>query len=160
IAADQPGNGLYNAAPTVFQSFVVTKAAQSIDFPVPPNVPLGPPATVAATATSGLAVTFSTTTPSVCTAGGTDGATITLLTAGTCTVRAAQAGNAPYDPAPPVLRSFGVGKTDQTITFAALPDLVVTHAPVVVTATASSGLFVTFSSVTPTTCSSGGPDGG
>ena len=37
------------------------------------------PVTVSATATSGLPVTFSTSTPAICTAGGTNGQTITLL---------------------------------------------------------------------------------
>jgi hypothetical protein len=36
------------------------------------------------------------------------GATVTLLTGGTCTVRAAQAGNGAYAPAPTVDRSFEV----------------------------------------------------
>jgi Flp pilus assembly protein TadG len=69
-----------------------------------------PPLTVTATASSGLAVTFSTstTTPLVCTSGGTNGATITILAVGTCTVQADQAGNAQYQPAPPVQQSFTV----------------------------------------------------
>jgi hypothetical protein len=66
------------------------------------------PVTVSATATSGLAVTFTTSTPSVCTAGGLNGATITLVGPGTCTVRANQSGNAVYNPAFIVSRSFRV----------------------------------------------------
>ena len=46
---------------------------------------------VAATATSGLAVTFTSATPSVCTVSGTS---VSYVAAGTCTVRADQAGNA------------------------------------------------------------------
>jgi phosphodiesterase/alkaline phosphatase D-like protein len=66
------------------------------------------PVTVTATASSGLAVTFSTTTPSVCTSGGTNGATVTLTAVGTCTVKADQAGNATFAAAPSVLQSFTV----------------------------------------------------
>ncbi|HET6875522.1 MAG TPA: hypothetical protein VFH70_12120, partial [Acidimicrobiales bacterium] len=66
------------------------------------------PFTASATATSGLAVTFSTATPSVCKSGGKKGATITLLRVGTCTITADQAGNATYAPAPSVSRSFTV----------------------------------------------------
>ena len=76
----------------------------------------------------------------MCTASGTNGTTITLLAVGTCTVQADQAGNTIYNAAPSVLQSFGVGKTDQTITFARAADVPVTHAPITVAATASSGL--------------------
>ena len=64
--------------------------------------------TVAATASSGLAVTFTSKTPNVCSASGTNGATITLLKRGTCTVRADQAGDTVYSPAKAVQRSFVV----------------------------------------------------
>ena len=66
------------------------------------------PFTVSATATSGLAVTFTVAPAGVCTATGTNGSTITIVGAGTCTVTANQAGNASYAPAPPVARSFGI----------------------------------------------------
>jgi len=66
------------------------------------------PVTVSATASSGLAVTFSATTPSVCTSSGTNGQTITLIARGTCMVRATQAGNATYNSAPSVNRLFTV----------------------------------------------------
>jgi len=156
IAADQSGNGVYNAAPTVFQSFTVGKADQSIDFAQPANAALGPAVTMTATATSGLAVSFSSTTPPVCTAGGVNGATITLLASGTCTVQADQPGSEVYNAAAPVLRSFGVGRTDQTIAFAAPPGAHATDPPFTLTATASSGLAVEFGSTTPAVCTSGG----
>jgi hypothetical protein len=75
------------------------------------------PFTVSATATSGLAVTFTTTTPAVCTSGGTNGTTITLVATGTCSVVANQAGNAAFNPAPAVTQSFTVtAATTGTIT--------------------------------------------
>src|SRR5207249_6304826 len=57
------------------------------------------PFTVSASASSGLPVTFTTTTPGVCTSSGSDGSTITLVAAGTCTVQADQASNSTYAPA-------------------------------------------------------------
>ena len=66
------------------------------------------PLTASATASSGLPVSFTTTTRTVCTSGGSNGATVTLLAAGTCTVQASQAGNSTYNPAPSVSRSFKV----------------------------------------------------
>ena len=159
VHADQSGNAAYNAAPTVVQSFTVTKADQTISFGALTNAPLGAPRVVGAAATSGLAVVFSTTTPAVCTAGGTNGTTITLLAEGTCTVRADQAGNTIYNAAPSVDRSFGVGKTDQTIAFAALAAVALTHPTVTVTASATSGLPVAFSTTTPTVCTASGSNG-
>ena len=63
------------------------------------------PVAVSASASSGLPVSFSTLTPSVCTV---NGATVTLLSAGTCTIRAAQTGNTSYGAAASVDRSFTV----------------------------------------------------
>jgi hypothetical protein len=66
------------------------------------------PLTLTATASSGLPVSFATTTPLACTTSGTDGTTITLLGTGTCTVVASQGGDATYAAATPASRSFGV----------------------------------------------------
>ncbi|MGO9660484.1 MAG: hypothetical protein ACLP7F_19295, partial [Acidimicrobiales bacterium] len=105
VEANQAGNATYNAAPEVSQSFTVSKASQTITF-ANPGTKTKSPVTVSATASSGLAVTFTTATASVCTSGGTNGASITLVKAGTCTVEANQAGNATYNAAPEVSQSF------------------------------------------------------
>jgi len=55
-----------------------------------------------------LAVTFASTTPAVCTTSGGNGATVTVLILGTCTISATQAGNANFAAAPAVTRSFQV----------------------------------------------------
>jgi uncharacterized repeat protein (TIGR02543 family) len=117
------------------------------------------PLTVSATATSGLAITFTSTTLAVCTASGTHGATIALLKSGTCTIRAAQAGNAGYDPAPSVDRSFTVSKAAQTITFAPLANKTLAQSPLTLSATATSGLAVIFTSTTPAVCTASGTHG-
>ncbi len=79
---------------------------QTITFGTLPNRGLGDsPLTVSASASSGLPISFSTLTPSVCKI---NGATVTLLGAGTCTLRAAQAGNPSYGAATSVDRSFVV----------------------------------------------------
>lgn len=136
------------------------KANQTITFATLQNrTMLQTPLTVAATASSGLALSFATTTPAVCTAGGVNGATITLVGAGTCTVQADQSGNAAFNPAPPVIRSFLVSRVSQTITFGVLGNRTMLQTPFTVTATATSNLAVTFSSSTPTICSTSGPTG-
>ncbi|MEJ0032228.1 MAG: hypothetical protein WDO15_18465 [Bacteroidota bacterium] len=70
--------------------------------------------------------------------------TITITHAGSVTVRASQPG---YDGILPASAetSFTVNKTDQTITFNAIPDKKSNDVPFALTATSSSGLPITFS---------------
>jgi hypothetical protein len=56
-------------------------------------------------ASSGLAVTFNSLTPGVCTL---SGSTVTIVHSGRCTIEATQAGTANYSAAPPVDRSFSI----------------------------------------------------
>lgn len=82
----------------------ISPAPQTITFAALSNEALGtPPFTVNATASSGLAVSFASTTSAICTL---QGATVTLLATGTCTIQATQAGNANYSAAIPVSQSF------------------------------------------------------
>src|SRR6185369_16572333 len=98
--ANQLGNANFLAATQVTQSFAVFALNQTISFAALPGKTFGAaPFTVSATASSGLAVAFSTLTTSVCTVSGT---TVTLVGAGTCTIDANQPGNAGYNPAPQV----------------------------------------------------------
>ena len=55
-----------------------------------------------ATASSGLPVSYTSTTPSVCTISGT---TVTMVSTGTCTIQATQAGDASWQAATPVSQS-------------------------------------------------------
>jgi hypothetical protein len=144
-------------------AFVVEHApiGQTITFAALANRTIAEsPFTVNATASSGLAVTFTTTTPKVCRTSGPNGQTITLVGAGTCTLRANQAGNLSYSPAPTVSRSFTVTRLSQTITFGALADRTFGESFMVFdSATASSGLYVTFTTTTPKVCRTSGPNG-
>jgi hypothetical protein len=80
---------------TVKISFTtLVKVDQTISFGASPNIVVGGLNTLVATATSGLEVLFSSTTPTVCTI---RGSTITGLTAGNCSITASQAGNANYN---------------------------------------------------------------
>ena len=88
--------------------------SQTITFGSLPNQTLGTaPFTLSATASSGLPVSFASTTTSVCTVSGT---TATLVAAGTCTIQATQAGNANYSAATPVSESFQVAAATFTVT--------------------------------------------
>ncbi len=105
--------------------------------------------TLRASASSGLAVSFQSDAPAVCTV---SRRTVTLLAPGICNLTAHQGGSADYAPAQQPLR-FQVfeGKTGQTILFDPLPDATV-GVPFTMWATASSGLMVVFGSDTPTVC--------
>jgi hypothetical protein len=147
ITAQQAGNTSYDAAPDVVRNFMVNypaKQDQTISFAALPDKTLGdPPFSVAASASSGLPVSFTAT--GKCSVNGN---TVTLSgQAGSCTITAHQAGNATYNPAPDVARSFAINtpaKQNQTINFAALPNKTLGDAPFSVSATASSGLPVSF----------------
>jgi hypothetical protein len=66
---------------------------------------------VSATASSGLSVTFIASGPCTVTSG-----TVHISAAGSCTVTAQQAGNASYNPAPDVSRSFTIAPKSATVT--------------------------------------------
>jgi hypothetical protein len=94
-------------------------------------------------------VSFKADTTSTC---GVSGNTVTLLNVGQCIVEADQAGNASYSPASPVTQSFQITQGTQTITFGPLSPKPLDASPISVSATASSGLAVSFAPTTPRTC--------
>ncbi|HSW42484.1 MAG TPA: S8 family serine peptidase [Patescibacteria group bacterium] len=73
------------------------------------------PFAVSATATSGLAVSFSSLTTGVCTVAGS---TVTIVAAGGCSIAANQAGNATWNAAPQVTQGFTVTQATLTVTAA------------------------------------------
>lgn len=80
--------------------------AQSISWPkIAGTHTVGSTLALKATATSGLPVSFASTTAKICTVVKT---TASLLAAGNCTIHATQAGNAVYGPAPPVSQTIAV----------------------------------------------------
>ena len=111
LDANQTGNGTYNAAPQVQQTFTVGKGNQTITFTstAPGAASVGGATyTAAATASSGLTVTFTSGSTTVCTSGGTNGSVFTFVGNGTCIVDANQVGNGNYNAAPQVQQTFGV----------------------------------------------------
>jgi ribosomal protein S11 len=154
VHAAQAGNASWAAAPTVTQSFAVSLAPQTITFtPITGTQHAASQLTLAATATSGLTVTFTSATATVCSV---SGSTLSLLIPGTCIVHAAQAGNTTYAAATTQVQSFAVTLAPQTITFTAITGKQYATTQVSLSATASSGLTVTFSSTTTTICTVAG----
>ncbi len=103
VIANQAGNNNYLAATPVAQNVTATPATQSITFTrnAPASAAYNSSFTVAASASSGLAVTY--TSSGVCS---NVGATYTMTSGmGTCSVIANQAGNSYYSAATPVTQS-------------------------------------------------------
>ncbi|MFZ1529157.1 MAG: YDG domain-containing protein, partial [Ferruginibacter sp.] len=98
---------------------------------------------------SGNPVTYNSSDPLVATTTGLNGATITIVGAGTTVITASQAGNTNYSAAADVFQTLTVNQANQTITFAALPTKTTADVPFNLTGTASSGLTVSYSSSNP-----------
>jgi hypothetical protein len=131
------------------------KLAQAITFGTAPTVAIGETETLIATASSGLAVTFASSTLGICTV---SGSTVTGKSAGECTITADREEDSVYKKAPQMIQKFTVtavaAPKTQTITFGTEPAVVVGRTGTV-SATASSGLAVTFSSLSQTCSVSG-----
>jgi hypothetical protein len=133
---------------------------QSITFKYPGGGMLkDAPTALKATADSGLAVTFKSATPTTCTVSGDQ---LTLVAAGECLVTASQPGGKGSDgtqwaPADDSSQLFVVLKRTQLVTFTP-PDYVLSAATqsIPLSATAESGLPVTFASSTPNVCAING----
>ena len=152
VTATQGGNRVYGAARDVARTFPVRagKQPQHISFAPPPDTPAGVPVTPAAVASSGLPVSLRSGSPAVCTASGT---AVIPLAPGTCTITARQGGDTVYAAAPDITQSFRIlaGQQAQTLTFTP-PAASPVGVPVTLTASASSGLPVSFSSGPPAVC--------
>jgi hypothetical protein len=100
------------------QVSITVSQNQSITFGTAPTVVVGGSGMLSATASSGLPVTFSSTTPAIC---GVAGSTVTGLAVGPCIVAANQPGNANYSPAPQVTQTISIsastGLSRATLTF-------------------------------------------
>ncbi|MGB8011994.1 MAG: Ig-like domain-containing protein [Terriglobales bacterium] len=147
ITATYSGDGNHSGGTgTLSGGQVVDPAPQTITFTQ--GVPPGNPAynssfTVAATASSGLAVTFSSS--GSCS---NQGATYTMTSGtGICVVTASQAGNGNYSAATPAIEEAFASKASQTITVTTpAPPTATNKSSFTVFAGASSGLPISFGS--------------
>jgi MBG domain-containing protein len=144
VIFNQGGNSNYNAASQITETVTAQKANQTItvNSHAPANATYNSQFTVAGTASSGLAVTYSSS--GSCT---NTGATFTMTSGtGTCNAIFNQAGNSNYNAASQITETVTAQKANQTIT-------VNTHAPASATynsqfsvaATSNSALAVAYS---------------
>jgi hypothetical protein len=160
INANQAGNGsTITAAPQVSADLTVSQNSQSIivSASAPASAIVGSNFKVAATASSGLPVSYSSATPSVCS---NVGDTFTMNTAGTCRVQFDQTGNTNYAAATQVVNNTVTTKLDQaigTISYIRGGNSALLSATSYASVTQlPTGIAVTFTSVTPTICSVSG----
>ena len=135
-------------------SVAVDQLLQTITFNPLNNVVITVmPFALNATASSGLAVTFTSNTTPVCTVSGT---TLTVVTVGLCSVTANQPGSVAYSPAAGVTQTFNISPGSQTISFGALSNKTFGAAPFSINASSNSGLPVIFSSSSGAVCAVSG----
>ncbi|MBN8727675.1 MAG: choice-of-anchor J domain-containing protein [Xanthomonadales bacterium] len=160
IEASQAGDANYMAAPAVTRVITIDQASQTITFPSQADQTYSSGGTFAidppATASSGLAVSYSSQTESVCTI---SGSTVSILSAGSCMIEASQAGDANYMAAPAVTQAITIDQASQTITFPPQADQTYSSGGTFAIdppATASSGLAITYASQTTSVCTING----
>ncbi|MBM3931189.1 MAG: fibronectin type III domain-containing protein, partial [Sphingomonadales bacterium] len=158
VNAAKAGDANHNPTTASQQTVTVTPASQTVSFITSPPMmprPFGTYA-VAAMASSGLPVTLAITTgsPVVCTL---SAGSVTFNQAGTCVITASQAGDGNFTAAMSVTQTIMVGALNQAITFAQPATQGFSAPDLTLSATASSGLPVTFSrddtQTTNTACS-------
>lgn len=172
VTGNQAGNDNFKDATAVSEIITIKKADQNITFgAAPSSVTFGnPPVTVSASSTSpqappgsGNPIRFRSDTPTIC----TNGPTVTILKAGTCTIAANQLGNNDYNDATQATQTFTIAQADQIIVFDPAPTGVTFGDPTfTVSATSSSPTApnltttsIVFSTTTPSVCSTSGVNG-
>jgi hypothetical protein len=114
IAANQAGDANYSAAPQATQTIVVGIGVQSISFGSVPTLAVGGAGSIFAIGgASANAVTFTSTSPAICTVSGN---TVSALKAGSCVIAANQAGDANYSAAPQATQTITVSLTKTSLT--------------------------------------------
>jgi hypothetical protein len=148
-----PGNTNY-APSTGSVSLQVNRSAQTISFTTnaPASAAYGTSFTVAASATSNLPVTYSST--GQCT---NSGATYTITNAtGMCIVTASQPGNSNYLAASPVSQSTNTIRANPTVTFTGAPATAPYQGTFTLIATTNSTAVAVITTNNPSTCSLSG----
>ncbi|MCT4636710.1 MAG: FG-GAP-like repeat-containing protein [Bacteroidales bacterium] len=143
ITAKQIGNDSYNAAVEVSQELIIAKETQKINFTLSIDIEFGAESfDLEATSSSGLPITYTSSNTNVI---AISGVRVTVVGAGETIITARQEGNDLYESSETEQRVV-VDKSDQTITFNALGGKTIGDEPFDLSATASSGLDIQYSS--------------
>jgi hypothetical protein len=120
----------------------MTRSAQTISFTGPSTQTFATsPMALGGTLSSGLDLTYTSLTPSVCS---TSGSQVTMLSSGTCTLEASHAGNGVFLPATPVQQSFAVNRASQTLAITTPAQVVAVGSSLPLAASAPGGGSITY----------------
>ncbi len=144
ITASQDGSDIYHSALDVQQALTIDKDDQTINFEPLANQTFGDaPFELDAATSSALSVNYQSSNLAVATI---DGATLTIVGAGSTNITASQNGNENYNPASDVQQLLTVYKADQTIIFGSLDNQYFGDAPFNLDAITNSGLAISYQS--------------
>lgn len=144
LVFDQAGNADWASANEIFV-VVVDGLPQTVTFTALPSLKLGDTATLSATSSAGLAITFTSSDSAVASVSGT---TLTINSQGLAVITATAATSPIYNPAS-ATQQVVVGQSGQTIYFPAIPTVPYGVGTVSLVASSTSGLpFTTTSSNT------------
>jgi Concanavalin A-like lectin/glucanases superfamily/Sulfatase-modifying factor enzyme 1/BspA type Leucine rich repeat region (6 copies) len=152
IVASQSGNSTYAAAPSVTNTLVVNgpdsrKKTQTITFSaLKPKAWTNAPFALTAKASSMLPITYTSSDASVATV---SNGILTPVGVGITTITAYQGGNTIYNPATPVSQPQLITQASQKITFPTIASHTYGDAPFTLSATSTSRLPITYTSLTP-----------
>lgn len=131
----------------------IDAAPQTLTFDAAPTLMMpGGTATVSATASSGLPVTYASLTPAVCSVDAATGL-VSAASIGDCRIAATQHGDAHYAPAATATSTVTVGTAREQVIVAEAAPLLSLFGVATVSATSNSGLPVSFDTATPAVCS-------
>ncbi len=143
ITAFQNGSDLFNST-SATQTVTINKASQSITFSLSDTFEFSnEPVELNGTSTSGLLVTYESSDTEVALI---DGDQLSFIKPGTVTITASQVGDNNFLPGEAVAIEISITKAQQTISFNAIPSEVEIGDSFELTAEATSGLGISFSS--------------
>jgi hypothetical protein len=153
VTASQAGDATTAAAADIVRTLTVTKASQTVSLNNLAAIDFrGTPTALVYSATSGLAVTVVSNSTSICTVSGT---TVSVVAVGTCSITASQAGDANYNAATSVTKTFVISKTQDTLTFTGATKQF-RSGNFTISASTLSGASVSFTSTTTSICTVSG----
>lgn len=150
ILADQASSDIYAAAEQVSEDFVIAGSDQTISaLTATTPITYGVTTSVSTTSTSGLAITYTTSTDQICDVATASGVTtVTPKKSGLCTVVANQEGNDYYEAATQVTKDITINKAAQVI-----GTISITNAPLTYNSADEYTLSATSTSAEPITYS-------
>ena len=149
IRLNQSGNSRFLSASTK-EIKILILASNQISFSLPNSLLLFTNTyPLSGTSTSGLQLTYESLTPEICSSTET---TLVLIKPGLCTIRASQSGSDFYEAAPPVEATIAIQGSNK-ILFSPSDSLLLSTNAYPLSGTSTSGLPLTYESLTPEICS-------